>query len=154
MYFLKKTATMSSGLCMDKHRAHLLASLAEVNVPRGPVFSQGVALEMLEAVGQLLGSPLVVKPVRAGSSFGVTRVTRPEQLAGAVEAAFFHDWEILLGGGRPRFRGGLRSDGQPRRGGTDGGSGGRNRAAQRLFRLRGEVHPENLRHPLSRPNRP
>ena len=33
MYFLKKTATMSSGLCMDKHRAHLLASLAESCFP-------------------------------------------------------------------------------------------------------------------------
>lgn len=57
MYFLKKTATMSSVLCMDKHRAHLLASLAVVNVPRGAVLSQVVALEMLEAAGSRWTTP-------------------------------------------------------------------------------------------------
>lgn len=33
----------------------------------------------------------------------MTRVTRPEQLAGAVEATFFHDREVLLEEAAPGF---------------------------------------------------
>ena len=76
--------TLSSALCMDKHRAHQLASLAGVDVPRGMVFNQSAAPEELEAAGRALGFPLFVKPVRAGSSFGIARVTQPQQLAAAL----------------------------------------------------------------------
>lgn len=105
--------TLSSALCMDKHRAHLLASLARVDVPRGAVFSQGAAPEALEAAGRALGYPLFVKPVRAGSSFGITRATRPEQLAAAVEQAFFHDREVLLEEAVPGFEVGCAILGNP-----------------------------------------
>ena len=105
--------TLSSALCMDKHRAHLLASLAGVDVPRGTVFSQGAAPEALEAAGRALGYPLFVKPVRAGSSFGITRATRPEQLAAAVEQAFFHDREVLLEEAVPGFEVGCAVLGNP-----------------------------------------
>ncbi len=105
--------TLSSALCMDKHRAHLLASLSGVDVPRGTVFNQGAAPEVLEAAGRALGYPLFVKPVRAGSSFGITRATRPEQLAAAVEQAFFHDREVLLEEAVPGFEVGCAVLGNP-----------------------------------------
>ena len=47
--------TLSSALCMDKHRAHLLARLAGVDVPRGAVFDQGASPQALEAAGRGLG---------------------------------------------------------------------------------------------------
>ncbi|MCI8761243.1 MAG: D-alanine--D-serine ligase VanG [Oscillospiraceae bacterium] len=105
--------TLSSALCMDKHRAHLLARLAGVDVPRGAVFDQGASPQALEAAGLGLGYPLFVKPVRAGSSFGITRIARPEQLAAAAQAAFFHDREILLEEAVPGFEVGCAVMGSP-----------------------------------------
>lgn len=88
--------SLSSALCMDKDRAHKLAALAGVQVPGSAVFGPGAALEEIAEAAGKLGYPLFVKPVRAGSSFGITRVTEEEQLAGAVSAAFANDREILL----------------------------------------------------------
>ena len=94
---------LSSALCMDKDRSHKLASLAGVQVPKSMVFSSGAAQEEIAGAAQALGFPLFVKPVRSGSSFGVTRVTCPEQLAGAVSQAFANDREILLEEAVPGF---------------------------------------------------
>jgi D-alanine-D-alanine ligase len=43
-----------------------------------------------------LGYPLVVKPAREGSSFGLSRVEEPEGLLDAVYEAFGYDAKILL----------------------------------------------------------
>ena len=104
---------LSSALCMDKRRAHLLASLAGAAVPQGAVFSKGASREELEAAAERLGCPLFVKPVRAGSSFGITRVSGPGQLAGAAEEAFRHDREILLEEAVPGFEAGCAVMGNP-----------------------------------------
>ena len=40
--------------------------------------------------------PLFVKPVRAGSSFGITKVTGPEQLRAAVREALRFDREVIV----------------------------------------------------------
>lgn len=87
---------LASALCMDKDRAHKLAQLAGVSVPRSALFRQGAPLSAIGEAAAGLGYPLFVKPVRAGSSFGVTRVTALEQLAGAVADAFANDRELLL----------------------------------------------------------
>lgn len=87
---------LSSALCMDKDRAHKLAQLAGVPVPRSALFRQGASPDAVREAADRLGYPLFVKPVRAGSSFGITRVTAPEQLAGAVADAFANDRELLL----------------------------------------------------------
>ncbi len=89
-------ASLSSALCMDKARAHRLAALAGVPSPRGEVFAGGASQDEIFSAAERLGFPLFIKPVRAGSSFGVTRVTSPEQLPAAVSEAFENDREILL----------------------------------------------------------
>ena len=94
---------LSSALCMDKDRAHKLASLAGVQVPKSVVFPRDTPFSTVEQAASSLGWPLFVKPVRAGSSFGVSRVTGPEQLADAVREAFRHDREILLEEAIPGF---------------------------------------------------
>ncbi len=87
---------LSSALCMDKDRAHKLAALAGVRVPRSALLRPGQADQAaLDAAAQL-GYPLFVKPVRAGSSFGISRVEREEALLPAVAEAFRHDGEVLL----------------------------------------------------------
>lgn len=87
--------TLASALCMDKDRAHKLAGLTGIRVPRTVTFSRNRAEEALrEAEG--IGYPLFVKPVRAGSSFGITRVLQREQLAGALKLAFRYDSEVTV----------------------------------------------------------
>lgn len=94
---------LSSALCMDKDRAHKLAALAGVKVPRSVVFRRSAGMDEIKAAAAELGYPLFVKPVRAGSSFGITRVTGPEGLPGAVAAAFANDRELLLEEAIPGF---------------------------------------------------
>ena len=95
--------TLASALAMDKDRAHKLAACAGVDIPRGMVFSRGAAPDDWNAAAEELGYPLFVKPVRAGSSFGITRVTAPSQLAAALEEAWRHDREALLEEAVPGF---------------------------------------------------
>src|SRR5699024_1669277 len=95
--------TLASALAMDKDRAHKLAACAGVDIPRGMVFSRGAAPDDWNAAAEELGYPLFVKPVRAGSSFGITRVTAPSQLSAALEEAWRHDREALLEEAVPGF---------------------------------------------------
>lgn len=94
---------LSSALCMDKVRSHQLAALAGAAVPKGTVVTRPYAPEALAEAARSIGYPLFIKPVRAGSSFGVTRLEGPEGLIPAVEEAFRHDREVLLEEAVPGF---------------------------------------------------
>lgn len=37
-----------------------------------------------------------MKPVRAGSSFGITKVTKQQELENAIQLAFEHDAEVIV----------------------------------------------------------
>src|SRR5258708_23113060 len=50
--------------------------------------------KMVESRG--LGLPVFVKPSRAGSSMGITRVTREEDLEAAIETARAHDPKVIV----------------------------------------------------------
>lgn len=87
---------LSSALCMDKDMAHRVVAAAGVAVPRARVLDGRAtgteALRQAEAVGY----PLFVKPVRAGSSYGVTRVETPAALPEAVRRALAFDRRAVL----------------------------------------------------------
>lgn len=88
--------TLSSALCMDKDRAHRLAELVGVRVPRAMVLMDNTAVNKACAFAKTIGFPLFVKPVKAGSSFGVTKVVEMEQLAPAIAHAFRYDNRVIL----------------------------------------------------------
>lgn len=88
--------TLSSALCMDKDRAHKLVSLAGISVPKSVTFNRHRRDEALREVEANLSYPLFVKPVRAGSSFGITKVTECQELDDAVELAFDYDAEVIV----------------------------------------------------------
>ena len=88
--------TLSSALCMDKDRAHKLVSLAGISVPKSVAFSRPGIEAALSEITASLSYPLFVKPVRSGSSFGITKVTAKENLVAAIELALEHDTEILV----------------------------------------------------------
>lgn len=87
---------LSSALCMDKDRAHQLAEKAGILVPKALVFSEVMEEKELLKRTSALTYPLFVKPVRAGSSFGITKVSEKEQLLSSVKMAFTHDDEVIV----------------------------------------------------------
>lgn len=94
--------TLASALCMDKDRAHKLASLAGVYAPRSLVLrSDDISVtntSCREAAdfAASVGYPLFVKPVRAGSSYGITKVLRPDELMPAISLALQYDSSVIL----------------------------------------------------------
>lgn len=87
--------TVSSAVCMDKDMAHRLAKEAGVSVPKSILFSkdnQKNAEKLIEEIGY----PVFVKPLRAGSSFGITKVDKKEDLKEAMELAFSHDELVVV----------------------------------------------------------
>ena len=88
--------TLASALCMDKDRAHKLSHAVGAAVPASFTAERGMdAGKVLEQAEQL-GYPLFVKPVRAGSSYGITRVMARNELPAAVKLAFAYDDRIIL----------------------------------------------------------
>ncbi len=87
---------LASALCMDKDLAHKLAAAAGVLTPRSVKIDRiGTRQQMKECV-KSLSYPLFVKPVRAGSSFGISRVEGEEELLKAVAGAFAYDTEVII----------------------------------------------------------
>ncbi len=81
----------SSALAMDKSLAYLVVRSAGIPTPRfWTVTADG------HADPHRLGFPVFVKPARSGSSFGVNRVDRREDLPAAVEDARRYDSKVLI----------------------------------------------------------
>jgi D-alanine---D-serine ligase len=88
--------TLSSALCMDKDRAHKLVAAAGIRVPKSVCIKCSPSDRALEALTANLSFPLFVKPVRAGSSIGISKVLAYSQLMGAIQTALCHDNTVLL----------------------------------------------------------
>jgi D-alanine--(R)-lactate ligase len=81
----------SSALCMDKSLAYLVAVSAGVATPK---FWTATMNEEIDP--DRFRYPVFVKPARSGSSFGVSKVSRREELPTAVEAARQYDSKVLI----------------------------------------------------------
>lgn len=81
----------SSALCMDKSLANMVARNAGIATPN---FWTVTASESIDA--NRLTYPVFVKPARSGSSFGVSKVCRKEELLSAVETARQFDSKVLI----------------------------------------------------------
>lgn len=88
--------TAASAVCMDKELSHRLVHSAGMEAPSSVTFSRGAAFGEIEAAARSLGWPVFVKPVRAGSSFGISRVASASELPGAVNGAFQYDTQIIV----------------------------------------------------------
>lgn len=85
---------LASALCMDKDRAHRLVSLAGIRVPKALVLD--APTQTASDFAREIGYPLYVKPVKAGSSYGVTKVNTPDELLPAVSLALQYDNLAIL----------------------------------------------------------
>jgi len=88
--------TLSSALCMDKERAHRLASTFGVSVPKSLSFDVYSRDGAAKKVSKSLKFPVFVKPVRAGSSFGITKVLDESGIERAIALAFEYDCNIIV----------------------------------------------------------
>jgi len=80
-----------SALCMDKSLAYIVAGSAGIATPKFWIVS---ADEDIDA--DQFSYPLFVKPARSGSSFGVSKVSRKDELPGALEFARQYDSKVLI----------------------------------------------------------
>ena len=87
---------LSSALCMDKDRAHRMAAQWGVPSPLGMVVTGNTPLDRARRFANQVGYPLFVKPVKAGSSYGITQVEEPEGLEDAIALALEYDREAIL----------------------------------------------------------
>lgn len=79
--------SFASSLAMDKHLTKLVAKSAGVPVARGLLVNKSSSKTEISEKAKELGYPLFVKPCRAGSSVGVSRVKRESELINAIEIA-------------------------------------------------------------------
>jgi len=93
------SGVFASAAAMDK--GHMKAVLAAAGLEVGPYELitarqwQDDPAAVLDRLGSL-AMPVFVKPARAGSSVGITRVTDPSRLAGAIDAARAHDPRVIV----------------------------------------------------------
>ncbi|PJM75771.1 D-alanine--D-alanine ligase family protein [Bifidobacterium simiarum] len=101
---------LASAACMDKHYTKVLLAAAGIPVAPGITldarefdaateFASNGADILAQVQAASLKYPLFVKPSRAGSSFGVTKVEHEgdaAELAAAVYEASKHDWRVLI----------------------------------------------------------
>lgn len=93
--------SLASALCLDKILSKRILQRAGLPTPPFHAFSRRTfqdlgAATVFDDVMSRLGAPVVVKPARTGSSFGIKFVSHPEQLRTAVFGSVAYDDEILV----------------------------------------------------------
>lgn len=86
---------LPSAVCMDKDRAHKLVSTAGIAVPEAITYTDLAKIKPNQ-VEREIGFPVYVKPLRGGSSCGISRVSDIGELIKASEKAFKFDNEIII----------------------------------------------------------
>lgn len=96
------SGVLSSAACMDKQMMKTI--LSDSGLPMGPYVTimpgqwqadEAACRKKIET----LGWPIFVKPARAGSSVGISRVTNWDDLPAAIEEAHRHDPKLVIEAG-------------------------------------------------------
>lgn len=88
------SGVLASAAGMDKAFTKTVLAAAGLNVGRYLVLRRGQPVDSARLAA--LGLPVFVKPARAGSSVGITKVTDWDDLPPALELAFRHDSKVLI----------------------------------------------------------
>ena len=86
------SGVMASALAMDKWRTKLVWQAAGIHSPRYALLQVD---SNFEEIAETLGLPLIVKPAREGSTIGLSKVQRSQDLAEAYRLAAQHDALVL-----------------------------------------------------------
>jgi len=87
---------LSSALCMDKARAKKLVECAGIKSSAACVIVRTDTSKEIDEKMKKLTYPVFVKPVKSGSSIGITKVYTENDLIGAIREAFEHDDEVIV----------------------------------------------------------
>lgn len=87
---------LSSAVCMDKELAHRIVEMNGIKAARSVRVGQDDPEAEMRKAALELGYPLFVKPVRSGSSFGITKVSQEQDLLPAIRDAFRYDSRVIL----------------------------------------------------------
>ncbi|MCL2566236.1 MAG: D-alanine--D-alanine ligase [Defluviitaleaceae bacterium] len=90
---------MASAIAMDKAMAKLVAGSLGINQVKYIVFDSNDLEDFdkaLSIVRYKLGYPCFVKPLRTGSSVGISKVKNKKELVKAVELAISHDDSVII----------------------------------------------------------
>jgi D-alanine-D-alanine ligase len=89
---------LASALCMDKARANSVMAGAGLHIPDFEELEvqEGVAAEVVERMVARYGLPLVVKPVREGSTIGLTIAPDADAVASGLVLAARYDRRVLV----------------------------------------------------------
>lgn len=92
------SGVLASALCMDKARSNSIMAGAGLHVPSFEELEikEGVAPELVERLVSTYGLPLVVKPVREGSTIGLTIAKDADQVASGLVLAARYDRRVLV----------------------------------------------------------
>jgi D-alanine-D-alanine ligase len=86
------SGVMASALAMDKWRTKLVWEAVRIPTPRYAMVTQATAWNQ---VVEQLGLPVIVKPVREGSTIGLTKVASAEELPAAYALAARYDGLVM-----------------------------------------------------------
>lgn len=87
---------LSSSLCMDKYLSHKLVESYGIKVAKSIVIDNKTEANVISNKLKELAYPVFVKPMRAGSSFGITKVENEGNIEKAIKEAFKYDTEIII----------------------------------------------------------
>jgi D-alanine-D-alanine ligase len=92
------SSVLASALCMDKARANEIMAAGGLNVPEFEELEikEGVAADVVDRLVGRYGVPLVVKPVREGSTIGITIARDADQVASGLVLAGRYDRRVLV----------------------------------------------------------
>ena len=86
------SGVLGSALAMDKWRTKLVWQAAGIPTPRYKLLTAGMDFKK---VAEELGLPIMVKPVKEGSSIGMSKVTQAGDLPSAFELAARYDAIVI-----------------------------------------------------------
>ncbi len=84
-----------SALTFNKYHCNRFVTTLGVNVANSLSFSSDDSFNVNDIISTL-GLPVFVKPCRSGSSVGVSKVTKANELPAAIDEAFSYDDRILI----------------------------------------------------------
>lgn len=90
------SSALASLLAMDKSASNALFESAGLLVPDSRVYEAGEIVQIPNRVQAALTLPVVVKPLRQGSSVGVSIVKKTSQITKAIKEAFTYDQLIMV----------------------------------------------------------
>jgi D-alanine-D-alanine ligase len=92
------SGVLASALCMDKSRANSVMAGAGLHIPDFEELEalQGISVEVVDRLAGRFGLPLVIKPVREGSTIGLTIAKDTDEAASGLVLAARYDTRILV----------------------------------------------------------